>query len=156
MSTLLRILGGIILTILGIFIFRSAIGLLFQGPIGFIIGIALIAGVLSSLLKHRDNQATRGHKDLCLLPIKPQTIPKVHLGERQISEYEEGVYLWIGRWTSYNCGFYLGRTSGHPQTSLTPGLGKLDCRISHIDDPSTVYRIENTPATHAKYAPVIS
>lgn len=51
MSTLLRILGGMILTILGIFIFGSAIGLLFQGPIGFIIGIALIAGGIVLFIK---------------------------------------------------------------------------------------------------------
>lgn len=51
MGTFLKVFGGIILIILGIFIFRSAIGLLFQGPIGFIIGIALIAGGITLFIK---------------------------------------------------------------------------------------------------------
>jgi len=51
MGTLLKVFGGIILMILGIFMFRSAIGLLFQGPIGFIIGIALIAGGITLFIK---------------------------------------------------------------------------------------------------------
>jgi divalent metal cation (Fe/Co/Zn/Cd) transporter len=51
MGAFLKICGGIMLMIVGIFIFRSAIGLLFQGPIGFIIGIALIAGGIALFIK---------------------------------------------------------------------------------------------------------
>ena len=51
MGTLLKAFGGIILIILGYFIFRSAIGLLFWGPIGFIAGIALIAVGIALFIK---------------------------------------------------------------------------------------------------------
>ena len=53
MGTFLKIFGGIILIVLGIFIARSAIIFLFQGPIGFIIGIALIAGGIALFIKAR-------------------------------------------------------------------------------------------------------
>ena len=51
MGTLLKVFGGIILIILGYFIFRSAMSLLFLGPIGFIAGIALMAGGIALFIK---------------------------------------------------------------------------------------------------------
>lgn len=51
MGTLLKVFGGIILMILGWFIAQSAIEGLFEGPIEFIISIALIAGGIALFIK---------------------------------------------------------------------------------------------------------
>jgi hypothetical protein len=51
MGILLKILSGVTLMILGIFILTSLIEPLFQEPIDFIIDIALIAGGMALFIK---------------------------------------------------------------------------------------------------------